>query len=166
MIEALPLVLEAFPKTTYLIVGEGPQGSHLRTLVKTLGLEDNVIFVGQVKEDELGAYYAACDVFAMVSRDIPEKGDVEGFGIVYLEANLFGKPVVAGRSGGVPDAVLNEQTGLLVNPHDPQEVASAIVRLLRDPELAERLGTNGRNRVRDEFTGSAAADKLLRALAA
>jgi phosphatidylinositol alpha-1,6-mannosyltransferase len=61
---------------------------------------------------------------------------------------------------------LNEQTGLLVNPHDPQEVASAIVRLLRDPELAERLGTNGRNRVRDEFTGSAAADKLLRALAA
>jgi phosphatidylinositol alpha-1,6-mannosyltransferase len=94
---------------------------------------------------------AACDVFVMVSRAIGETGDVEGFGVVYLEAGAAGKPVVAGDSGGVPDAVEDGLNGFLVDPNDPLVVAEAVNKVLGDPVLAARLGEQGKARVNARF---------------
>ena len=160
VIRALPQILNKIPNAHYVIAGRGPHETQLRKLVKDLNVEPQVTFAGYVSDGELGSYYALCDVFTMISREIPEKGDVEGFGIVYLEANLFGKPVVAGRSGGVPDAVLDGQTGLMVDPDNPLDVANALIRLLLDPVLAHRLGEAGRARVLEEFSGQSAVQKL------
>ena len=161
VIRALPMILHEVPIAHYLIVGSGPLEDHLKSMVEELGLEEHVTFVGYVSDEELAAYYMASDVFAMISREIPDEGDLEGFGIVYLEANLLGKPVVAGRSGGVVDAVLHEQTGLLVNPICIEEIAQGIIRMLINPELAKMLGENGRERVLSEFNGRVAAKKVL-----
>jgi phosphatidylinositol alpha-1,6-mannosyltransferase len=95
---------------------------------------------------------------------MPGDGDIEGFGIVYLEANLFGKPVIAGRSGGVEDAVVHEYSGLLVDPNRPAEIADAIVRILKDPTLAKQLGETGKVRAINDFSGAAAAKRVLAAL--
>lgn len=160
VLRALPTVLNNVPETCYLIVGSGPLETRLKAIVNSNDiLKKHVVFAGQVG-DELGSYYAACDVFVMVSRELPDKGDIEGFGIVYLEANLHGKPVVAGLSGGVSDAVIHEETGLLVNPNDPKEVARAILKLLNNKEFAHRLGGNGKTRVYQDFTGKVIAKKV------
>lgn len=145
-IRALPDIIEAIPDVVYVIVGDGPDRSRLKALAQELGVAEHVHFVGQVGEDVLPKYYAACDVFVMVSRSIPEAGEVEGFGIVYLEAGACGKPVVAGRSGGVPEAVEDGTTGLLVDPSDASMVGEAVIRILRDSALAARLGAGGRRR--------------------
>jgi phosphatidylinositol alpha-1,6-mannosyltransferase len=97
----------------------------------------------------------------MISRELPHMGDIEGFGIVYLEANYFGKPVVAGRSGGIPDAVIPGKTGTLVDPADPKETAKAIIELLLDEALARKMGQIGKERVLREFSSAAAAEKML-----
>jgi phosphatidylinositol alpha-1,6-mannosyltransferase len=169
VLRAMPQILESVPEAHYLIVGQGVHEPTLRALVQELQLTSHVTFAGYAAEEELSTYYALGDVFVMISREIPEKGDIEGFGMVYLEANLLGKPVVAGRSGGVPEAVLHEQTGLLVMPTDVQEVSEAITRLLNAPELAERLGNFGRRRTIMDFSSRANADrvfKILRTIAA
>lgn len=160
VLRALPQILAAVPETHYLIVGEGENEARLKALAQELDLMGHVTFAGYAGDEEVAACYALCDVFTMISREIPEKGDVEGFGIVYLEANLRGKPVVAGNSGGVPEAVLHQETGLLVDPTDVQEVATAVIRLLQDKELATRYGQRGRVRVLQEFSSQAAADKV------
>ncbi len=146
VIKAMPRVLVAIPEAVYLIVGGGPYQGKLEKLVEELGLEERVIFVGHVSDEELPLYYCACDVFVLVSRTLTDKGEMEGFGIVYLEAGACGKPVVAGRGGGVEEAVEDGVTGLLVDPLDVGEIAEAIVRILKDKELARRLGENGRKR--------------------
>jgi phosphatidylinositol alpha-1,6-mannosyltransferase len=92
--------------------------------------------------------YNACDLFVMPSR--PDAPNVEGFGIVFLEANACGKPVVAARSGGIPDAVIDGTTGLLVEPDHQEELTDAIVRVLSNPTVARDLGQNGRRRVVQE----------------
>lgn len=160
VIQALPKVLKAIPDLHYLIVGTGAHEESLKSLICNLGMEDHVTFAGFVPEEVLGAYYQACDVFVMVSREIPEKGDIEGFGIVYLEANLRGKPIVAGHSGGVTDAVVHGKTGLLVNPTDPNEVAESLVNLLTDKQLAEQLGKAGRERVLKNFSSVKTSQKV------
>lgn len=160
VLQSLPMVLREVPDVHYLIVGSGSNLSRLRRLVVELGMTQHVTFVGRVSDDALPAYYAMCDVFVMVSREIPERGDMEGFGIVFLEANLYGKPVVAGKSGGVSDAVVHEETGLLVDPNDPEVVAAAITRLLSDQELSARLGRIGRQRVITQFDSRSTARQL------
>ena len=115
---------------------------------------DHIAFLGFLSEEEKLSWYATCNVFALVS-------DIEGFGVVYLEANAFGKPVVGGNVGGVPEAVVHGETGLLVNIEDSAEIADAIVRLLEDPLEARRLGENGRVRVKEEFQWTASARSLL-----
>ncbi len=133
----------------YLIVGNGPDRERLEELSDTLGVSDRVVFRGSVGREELPAYFAACD--ALVAPSKSEGADVEGFGTVYLEANLFGKPVIGARTGGVPEAVLHDKTGLLVEPGDTDALAAAIARLMDDPALAARLGADGRARVLDAF---------------
>ena len=149
VIEALPAIVSAVPELVYVVLGVGPDLERLQKLAEIQGVAERVRFVG---DRETAPFYHACDVFIMASRHIVEKGDVEGFGIVYLEANACGKPVVGGRSGGVPDAVVDGETGLLVDPNDVTAIAAAVTRLLDDPDLAGRLGRQGHARVLREFT--------------
>lgn len=162
VIKALPLVLEKFPNVRYIIVGKGPMERGLKELVRSMVLNHSVEFCGEVKN--IDDYYQNCDVFVMPSRFIEKKGDVEGFGLVFLEANFFGKPVIAGRSGGISDAVIDGVTGLLVNPEDSTEIANAIIKLLENHELARKLGEQGRKRVLEEFTWEKAADVIERTM--
>ncbi|MGP1373820.1 MAG: glycosyltransferase family 4 protein [Almyronema sp.] len=151
VIKALPDILKQHPDTVYLIVGDGPARAPLEALVQSLDLSKSVRFVGEVTNEDLPTYYALADIFVMVSRQPVGSHEVEGFGIVYLEANTCGLAVVAGRSGGVPDAVVEGETGLLVDPFDPQAIAMAISRLLGDDTLRCRLGQQGKARAIADF---------------
>lgn len=150
VVRALPQIIREVPDAVYCIVGGGPEAIPLWALAKELGVEERVIFTGEVPLGELGrgehAYYQACDVFAMPSRNNPEMGQVEALGIAHLEAGACGKPVVGGRSGGTSEAVADGESGILVEPERPDEVANAIVRILSSPGLAEEMGANGRRR--------------------
>lgn len=134
----------------YLIVGTGDEEQRLRDMARREGLLDRVHFAGQVSEDELPAYYAASDIFLLPNR--VDGTDFEGFGIVFLEAQATGRPVIGGRSGGVPEAIAEGETGLLVEGTDPQELAVALQRLAASPELRHRFGAAGRARVLESFT--------------
>jgi phosphatidylinositol alpha-1,6-mannosyltransferase len=146
VIRALPRVRDAVGPVRYVIAGAGPEASRLTALARESGCEADVVFAGRVPEEELPAYYAACDVFIMPSRELPQRDGVEGFGIVFLEAGACGRPVIGGRSGGIADAVLDGTTGRLVDPLSVSEVADALIRMLQDPDEAERLGRAGRAR--------------------
>lgn len=162
--KGIDLVLEAlqqFPQTksggvidfVYVVVGDGPERHALEVESRKYALStvegSKVIFVGAVGDDELAAWYEVCDVFIMTPRKIGP--DVEGFGLVYLEANAFGKPVIGLRTGGVPEAVIDGETGLLVDEGDVDGIASAIKQLFSDDALRKKLGEQGRARVEREF---------------
>ncbi len=148
VLRALPTVLASYPNTLYVIAGKGDNEHHLRNLVSQLGLEQNVIFTGFISEEDKAPLYFASDVYVLLSRQ--EDVKVEGFGITLLEASACGRPVVAGKHGGVVDAVEDGRTGLLVDPHDPNEVAKTINCLLKDTDFAYELGRNGRLKVEKE----------------
>ena len=160
VIRALAAVAAEVPNVHYAIGGSGPYREGLEALALQEGVAERVEFLGFVDEGDLGRRYAAADLFSMVSREIDEVGEVEGFGIVYLEANAAGVAVVAGRSGGVEDAVAAGESGLLVDPQDTNAVAATIVQLLRDDALRRRLGQRGQDRVRSDFDRRRQAAKL------
>ncbi len=164
VIAALPQVIEQIGPVRYLIVGTGPEAQSLRKLADGCGVAELVEFLGQVDDQELAALYRAGDLFIMPSRDLYGQ-PIEGLGLVYLEANLCGLPVIASNTGGIPDAVVHGETGLLVNPEDPGDIAAAIVRLLSDKDLAARLGAAGHARVLREFTWEHVAERCWAALA-
>ncbi|QLG28684.1 glycosyltransferase family 4 protein [Halorarum halophilum] len=150
ILEALPSLLDSYPSLTYVVAGDGQQRTDLESLAATIGVDDAVEFLGYVPDDDLPSLYNAADVFAMPNRR--ERTSVEGFGIVFLEANATGTPVVGGRHGGVTDAIVDGETGYLVDPTDPDAVADAIGRLLTDDDLRRSLGEAGRERVMDSYT--------------
>lgn len=150
VIRALPSLLKSFPDVTYLVVGGGSQ-ERLDVLARECGVRDHVIFTGRVAQSDLPAVYGLCEIFVMPSRQDLAAHSVEGFGLVYLEASASGKPVVGGRSGGVPDAVVEGTTGLLVDPLDPKDIAAALTRLLTNRDYARQLGEQGRVRTVGEF---------------
>lgn len=166
MIRALPRVLKDIPDACYLIVGSGPAKPMLEELTFSMGVHGNVIFLENVGDAELPGLYGMCDVFVMSSRADLDACDVEGFGMVYLEANSCGKPVIAGRSGGVADAVVDGETGLLVPPDSPEALAESICQVLTHKEYAERLGQQGRERAIREFSWDAIADRVDRIMIA
>ncbi len=145
VLQALPSVFAAHPNAIYVIAGKGENEAKLRQLVQQLDLTQKVVFTGFVPDAEKAALYAACDVYVLLSRQ--EGIQVEGFGIALLEASACARPVVAGRHGGVVDAVEDGVTGLLVEPDDVVGVAEALKALLRDEVYARRLGENGRKHV-------------------
>lgn len=161
VIRALSELSRRVPDLVYLIAGGGPYRGELEKLATDLGVSDRVIFAGRVPDVDLPDLYALCDVFVMVSRERLEENDVEGFGMVLLEANACGKPVVAGRSGGVPDALEDGVTGLLVDPLSLKEITEALTKLLADQDLAKRFGEHGRARVIREFQWPQVAEDLL-----
>jgi len=162
VIETIPKLYEQYKDIMYVIVGDGPELNNLGKRVQELGLQNVVRFVGAVNNDELIKLYSIAEIFAMPSRQIGS--DVEGFGIVYLEANLFGLPVIGGRSGGVPEAVIDKQTGLLVDPNNTEEIYAALRDMLASPDWAKSLGENGRIRAEKDFQWRKEAEKLRRYL--
>jgi len=150
VIKTLPQLVSKFTDIVYLIVGTGPYEGHLRKLTDELKLDGHVIFTGWVDDAALPLYYNACDAFIMLSREIYNEAKVEGFGIVFLEASACGKPIIAGRSGGIEDAVADRVTGILVDPLDQDEIETAAEKILRDKNYAEQLGSNGIVRIKEE----------------
>lgn len=151
LIEAMPTILRKIPNTHLLIVGEGPYKNHLDKLVKKFSLEESVTFVGRILYDKLPTYLSAADLFAMPSRSRFFGLEVEGLGIVYLEASACGIPVVAGNSGGAPDAVIEGVTGLCVDGTDVNQVASAVIEVCSKAERASHMGAAGRNWIVDQW---------------
>ncbi len=160
LIRAMPAILRAVPDTMLLIVGDGPYRERLEKLVDEIGVRRAVRFTGGVSWAELPAYFDAGDVFAMPCRTRRKGLDVEGLGIVYLEASAVGIPVVAGKSGGAPDAVLDGKTGFVVDGEDVDAVAGAITGLLLDRDRAATMGAAGRAWVEREWTWDATAASL------
>ncbi len=146
----------------YLLAGDGPEAASLKNLAAQSPYAKQIIFTGSLTEKEKWSCLNLCDIFITTSRDLD--GDFEGFGIVYLEANLMGKPVIAGASGGVADAVIPGVNGLLVDPENPTAIAAAIMRLLNNPEEAKRLGRAGKDRAERDFSWAGQADKLYKKL--
>ena len=158
VIAAMPTVVSAVPDAVYVVGGDGPDRERLEQLRDESPARDAIRFLGPVTEDEKLECYEQCDVFAMPNRN--EKGDVEGFGIVFLEANAFGKPVIGGRSGGAVDAIVDGKTGLLVDPNNVDLIAGAVIRLLTDSDESGRLGANGKTRVESDLSWSSCAKEL------
>ena len=157
LIRALPMVQREVPDAAVLLVGDGPERERLVRLARDLGVSADVVFAGAHPWEELPAYFAAGDIFCMPCRTRKFGFEVEGLGIVYLEASASGLPVVAGRSGGAPDTVIEGKTGFVVDGSDPAAVASVLTDVLGDRVLADRLGTAGRNFVETRWQWPAVA---------
>ncbi|MFE0177045.1 glycosyltransferase family 4 protein [Streptomyces sp. NPDC059002] len=160
LILAMPRILAGVPDAVLLVVGGGPYENDLRKLAAETGVADSVRFTGAVPWEELPAHYGAGDVFAMPCRTRRGGLDVEGLGIVYLEASATGLPVVAGDSGGAPDAVLDGETGWVVRGGVPEEAADRITALLGDAELRARMGERGREWVEEKWRWDLLAERL------
>jgi phosphatidylinositol alpha-1,6-mannosyltransferase len=165
VIRALPLVRAKCPNARFLIAGDGPLRGYLSRIAHSVGMAEHVEFLGDVSDGALPDLYRSSDVVVQLSRESLSENGAEGFGIVCLEAAACGKPVVAGRSGGLIEAVQDGVTGTLVDPLDGAAVADAIVALLEDPALARRLGRAGRERVLVRFTWSHMAERARRIFA-
>ena len=162
VIEAMPEVLKQLPDLVYLVIGDGDEFENFKLKIKNLGLEKHIKIINQAIGQERDNWYKACDIFIMPSRNI--NGDFEGFGMVYLEANLASKPVIAGRIGGIGDAVVDNLNGLLVDPLNTGQIAAAIIKLAKDPALRQQLGKQGRERSIREFNWKKHIDKIYKAI--
>jgi phosphatidylinositol alpha-1,6-mannosyltransferase len=158
------LVIEALAgmrdvsRIRYVIVGDGEERPRLEALIRTHRLEPNVVFAGRVKADDLPMYYAAADLFVHPNR--VDGSDFEGFGVVFLEAAACGLPVIAGRSGGVPEAVADGVSGVLVSGSDALELRTAMQDLIDAPAPRQAMGQRARARVLAEFGWQRAADQI------
>ena len=144
LIESIARLRAEFPDVHLLLVGEGPHRQRLESIARRLQVIDAITFVGRVDLEQLPLYLSIAEIFAMPSRDRLAGLEVEGLGIVYLEASSCALPVIVGRSGGAPDAVIDGETGLLVDGNDVDSIATACEQLLRDPSRARAMGVNGR----------------------
>jgi len=179
VIEAMPKILPQIPNLRYFIAGTGPDEKYLKDLPVILKEsasrrrseesrfktnseraagtfvpdahqdDERVIFLGKITDKEKWAWLAICDIFIMPARNI--NNDFEGFGIVYLEANLFSKPVIAGHSGGVGDAVADGVNGILVNPENINDISQVVINLAKNKNLRNKLGNQGRSRALKDF---------------
>ena len=144
VIENLPALLAEGLNVYYLICGRGPMESELRLLANKLKVEERVLFAGYVPDEKLAHYYVACDLFSLLTFFEPGTKSIEGFGIVYLEAGYFSKPVIASRVGGVEDAVHHGKSGMLVDPNSADETFKTLHQLCADQQLREQLGRIGK----------------------
>lgn len=158
VLDALPSIRAIHPDCVYVIVGDGIYRSTLEQRVYELGLGECVFFCGELRGEHICEWYDRCDVFILTPYELSNR-DTEGFGMVYLEANVFGKPVIGSRCGGVPDAIIDGQTGLFVDQKNSDQIVRAVNRLFDDPTFARELGMNGKKRVEKEFQWSQAAEK-------
>ena len=151
LVEALPTILREHPNAHILFVGVGPHLQYIHKRAIQLGVLSSISFVGRVQYSELPRFISVGDIFAMPSRSRLAGLEVEGLGIVYLEASACQLPVVGGRSGGAPDAVLEGETGFAVDGRDPEAIAAAINYILSHPDRAEEMGRRGREWIIEEW---------------
>ena len=160
LIRALPAIARQVPGVRLLIVGVGPYDAALRKLAASTGVVDRVVFSGAASYEELAAYFRAGDVFAMPCRARWFGLDIEALGAVFLQGAAVGRPVIAGDSGGAPEAVIAGKTGLVVDPTSPEPLADAITPLLLDRDRAEAMGKAGAEWVHSEWTWERKSDRL------
>jgi phosphatidylinositol alpha-1,6-mannosyltransferase len=160
LIRAMPAIRQRVPDAALVIVGGGPYLTPLRRLAHSFGVAEHVVFTEGVPGDELPAHHAMADVFAMPCRTRGAGLDVEGLGIVFLEASATGVPVVAGRSGGAPETVRDGETGVVVDGWDVGAIAAAVSDLLAEPDRAARMGEAGRRWVVENWQWSSKAQRL------
>ena len=151
LIQAMPEILKSVPSAHLVLVGEGPYREHLQNLVKQHRLEASVTFIGRIQYNDLPMYICAGDIFAMPCRSRLMGLEVEGLGIVYLEASACGLPVLAGNSGGAPDAVVQNKTGLVVDGTVNKQIATAAIELLTNVESSLKMGIAGRQWITDNW---------------
>ena len=165
LISALPAIRAAVPNVHLVLVGVGPHQKYLENLVAKLNIADCVTFIGRINYSELPKYICVGDIFAMPSRSRFFGLEVEGLGIVYLEASACGLPVVGGKSGGAPDAVLVGETGVVVDGTNSSEIAEACIDLLNNPELCALMGATGRTWIIENWRWEIWATKYAELLA-
>ncbi|HEX7405472.1 MAG TPA: glycosyltransferase family 4 protein [Candidatus Nanopelagicaceae bacterium] len=152
LIQAMPLIRKTIPNVHLLLVGEGSYRSRLEKMARKAGVQDRVTFIGRVQYQQLPAYIRVGDLFAMPSRSRMAGLEVEGLGIVYLEASACGLPVIAGNSGGAPDAVIEGKTGFVIDGTQVESIANAAILILANPNLAKSMGIAGRDWVVREWS--------------
>jgi phosphatidylinositol alpha-1,6-mannosyltransferase len=160
LIKALPSIRQRVDGAALVVVGGGPYLETLRKLAQDCGVADHVTFTGGVPGDELPAHHALADVFAMPCRTRGAGMDVEGLGIVFLEASACGVPVIAGESGGAPEALQHNKTGLVVDGNSLDKIANAVIELLTDRDRAAAMGAAGREWVRAQWRWDTLAARL------
>ncbi|MFW0862338.1 MAG: glycosyltransferase family 4 protein [Candidatus Komeilibacteria bacterium] len=156
VIQVMPEILQTYPEALYVIIGSGEHLPELKRMVQVKNLEKNVLILTGVGNSELAAFYSLADLFIMPTID--DGMDVEGFGIVYLEAGVFGKPVIATPVGGAKEAVKDNVTGIFTSR---ETMVSDIIKLLKDKSFADELGANAKNIIKKEYTYTAQAKKIL-----
>ena len=164
IISVVPSLLRMFPGLKYVIAGDGPYRSPLQALAHKTGISDHVIFTGEATGETISAWYELADAVVMVPRR-ERSGDVEGFGMTYLEASSHGKPVIGADLPGIREAVAHGLSGLLVSAEDDQQLLAALKRLLQDSQLAHRLGLQGQDRAVRHFSWDARARQYAELLA-
>jgi phosphatidylinositol alpha-1,6-mannosyltransferase len=165
LIESMPQILTQVPDAHLLLVGQGPYRAHLEKLVTKHSLQENVTFIGRIQYNDLPGYICVGDIFAMPSRSRFGGLEVEGLGIVYLEASACGLPVIAGESGGAPDAVIEGVTGFVVDGTSTEQIANRAIQLLRDEKLRRGMGSAGRAWIEKEWRWQIWAGKFSELLA-
>lgn len=163
LLAAMPAILERYPEATLVCVGRGPLMETLQTQAQELQIQESIRFTGYRSDEEVATLYATCDLFVLPTGQ-EAHGHVEGFGLVFAEASAYGKPAIAGRSGGTVDAVLDGETGLIIDPEDSVACAEAVLSLLDDPEKAQRLGEAGKRRVESELNWEAFTKGVMQAV--
>lgn len=151
LIESMPAIIRKIPQAHLLLIGEGPYRKYLTELVNKLGLSSHVSFIGRINYSQLPQYICIGDVFAMPSRSRFFGLEVEGLGIVYLEASACGLPVIAGSSGGAPDAVIEGVTGVVVNGLDVKAISQSVIELLGNREACQKMGLAGRQWIEENW---------------
>jgi phosphatidyl-myo-inositol dimannoside synthase len=165
VLQALPRVLAQVPDLTYLIVGDGDDRPRLEGMARQLGVRDRVVFAGEVSDEELAACYRASEVFVLPARTrLGDHPKGEGFGIVFLEAMAFGKPVIGPDYGAPAEIIRHSEHGLLVNPEDPEAVAAALLQLLTAPAAARSMGEAASEWVKREYSYESFRRRLERLL--
>lgn len=151
LIQSLPEILKVHPDAHLLLVGQGPYREHLESLVAKHNLHESITFIGRIQYADLPRYICCGDIFAMPSRSRLMGLEVEGLGIVYLEASSCGLPVIAGKSGGAPDAVVDGTTGVVVDGEDDKQIAQEVIKLFNDPVASSAMGSRGRQWIVDNW---------------
>jgi phosphatidylinositol alpha-1,6-mannosyltransferase len=164
LIESMPKILMQIPDAHLLFIGEGPYKDYLVKRAAELKVSHAITFIGRIQYDELPRYICVGDIFAMPSRSRLAGLEVEGLGIVYLEASACALAVIGGKSGGAPDAVLEGETGFAVDGTSADSVAQAAITLLDNPELARQMGVRGRQWIIDEWRWEIWAQKFAQLL--
>lgn len=159
VLHALKKVIEHRKDVVYLIGGTGPDEERLKSLVFEFNLGQYVKFLGRIPDDKMASYYSISDVFVMPASNEPP--DVEGFGIVFLEANACGTAVIGSKTGGIPDAVIHGETGFLIEEQNLGQLVDYLTKLLNNKELAGKMGWQGRKRILNEATWDSVAESIL-----